>query len=80
MKKLLLAAAFGVVAVAAFAAIKIGPRNVIGMLRYDTRRTGKLQVGDRAPDVELVGLDGAPQRLSESIGARPLVLLFGSYT
>ncbi len=59
----------------------IGPRNVIGMIRYDRREQGKLRVGDRAPDVALVGLDGAtPVRIAERIGPRPLVLVFGSYT
>jgi hypothetical protein len=67
-------------AMAVFLVIRMGPRNLVGMLRYDSRRTGKLKVGDRAPDVELVGLDGGRRRLSESIGARPLVLVFGSYT
>ena len=69
-----------VLALAALVLIRVGPRNAVGMLRYDTRRTGKLKLGDRAPDVELVGLDGARKKLSESIGARPLVLVFGSYT
>ena len=35
-----------------------GPRNLIGMLRYDQRREGDLKVGDRAPDVTLLALDG----------------------
>lgn len=80
MKKVPLALVLAVAAFAGFVALRIGPRNVLGMLRYDHRRAGKWNVGDRAPDVELVGLDGAPRRLSESIGARPLVLVFGSYT
>jgi hypothetical protein len=59
----------------------LGPRNVIGMIRYDKREEGKLRVGDRAPDVALVGLDGATRtRISERVGSRPLVLVFGSYT
>ena len=37
--------------------------------------------GDRAPDVQLVSLDGQTKfLLSERIGKRPLVLVFGSYT
>ena len=72
----------GVVLVAAIAAIvKIGPRNIIGMLRYDQRREGTLKVGDKAPDVLLARADGAGEaRLSEWIGAKPLVLVFGSFT
>ena len=59
----------------------MGPRNVIGMLRYDQRREGDLQVGSRAPDVSLVALDGrTPVRIGDSIGAQPLVIVFGSYT
>jgi len=59
----------------------IGPRNLIGMWRYDKRREGSLQIGDQAPDVALVGLDGATEvRLRDHIGAKPLVLIFGSYT
>jgi len=63
------------------AAWKIGPRNFIGMMRYDQRQEGSLKVGDRVPDVSLVSLDGkTPVRLADRIGARPLVLVFGSYT
>jgi hypothetical protein len=61
--------------------VVIGPRNVIGMIRYDKREEGKLKVGDTAPDVALVGLDGVSRvRISQRIGPRPLVLVFGSYT
>jgi len=58
-----------------------GPKNLIGMLRYDQRKEGTLKVGDRAPDVSLLALDGVtPVRLSASIGDKPLVLVFGSFT
>ena len=58
-----------------------GPRNLIGMIRYDQRQEGKLKVGDRAPDVTVVSLDGkTPVRLSSSIGGKPTVLVFGSFT
>lgn len=60
---------------------RIGPRNLIGMMRYDQRREGDLKVGDRAPDVLLHSLDGQSQA---SILARdqsqPLVVVFGSFT
>jgi hypothetical protein len=71
------------IAFAALASWKMGgPRNVWGFLRYGTQRTeGRLKVGDRAPDATLVSLDGStPVRLSERIGGKPLVLVFGSYT
>ena len=65
----------------AFFVVKMGPRNVIGMLRYDQRQEGALKVGDPAPDVSLIALDGATEvRLRDRIGAKPLVLVFGSYT
>ena len=58
-----------------------GPRNVIGMLRYDQRQEGSLKVGDRAPDVAMLALDGkTPVRLSASFGGKPTVLIFGSFT
>jgi hypothetical protein len=60
---------------------RIGPKNVIGMIRYDERKEGALQPGDAAPDVALVSLDGkTPVRVSEKVGGKPLVLVFGSYT
>lgn len=82
-KKLFLAAAIlGGLAVIAGAAMvfMIGPRNVIGMLRYDSRAEGRFKVGDHAPDVELVSLDGRRVRLAENFGAKPTVLIFGSFT
>jgi hypothetical protein len=68
-------------ALGAFTYMVGGPRNLIGMLRYDQREEGKLQVGDRAPDVGLIALDGTtPVKLSEHLGGRPTVLIFGSFT
>ena len=59
----------------------IGPRNVVGMLRYDTRAEGSLRVGHPAPDVVLTALDGTtPVHLKDRIGAKPLVVIFGSFT
>jgi hypothetical protein len=44
-------------------------------------RAGTLQVGDAAPDFELPSVDGSGHfRLSTQRGARPVVLIFGSYT
>lgn len=58
-----------------------GPRNLIGMLRYDQRQEGTLKVGDRAPDVTLFALDGTtPVKLSSELGGKPTVLVFGSFT
>ncbi len=59
----------------------IGPRNIIGLMFYDQRREGRLVVGDAAPDVALISIDGSPDiRLASLMGARPLVLVFGSFT
>src|SRR5262245_10027390 len=70
-----------VIGVATCALATIGPRNLWGMLRYDTREEGALKVGDRAPDVALLALDGRTRvRLGERMGGRPVVLVFGSYT
>ena len=80
VRRVLLAIAALLLLVAAFFVWHIGPRNIIGILRYDQRREGTLRVGDRAPDVELETLEGAPERLSASFGERPLVLVFGSFT
>ncbi len=81
-KKVLL----GVLAAAAVAAVAlvwmIGPRDLYGFVRYGTqRREGDISVGQSAPDVSLLSLDGRTRvRLSDSIGGKPLVLVFGSYT
>ena len=81
LKKLLIAVGLLVVAVVAYGVISFGPRNVIGMLRYDQRREGDLKVGDLAPDAALLALDGStPVRLKDSVGGKPLVLVFGSFT
>ena len=69
------------VATAAIVVARIGPGNIVGMLRYDQRQEGKLHVGDRPPDVDLLALDGkTPVRLSQHLGGRPSVLIFGSFT
>lgn len=82
-KKMLWAGAIlGIALIAAggWMVYRIGPRNVIGMLRYDQREEGDLKVGDPAPDVVLAGLDGGDVRLRDRIGGKPVVLIFGSYT
>lgn len=59
-----------------------GPSNLIG--RYTHRgqvRDGALDLGDRAPAVTVVDLEStAGGSLSDWVGIRPLVLIFGSYT
>jgi hypothetical protein len=81
VKRVLVVVALLLVGAGAFVVYSIGPRNVIGMLRYDQREEGRLRVGDAAPDVELVALDGVSTvRLHDAARQRPLVLVFGSYT
>lgn len=80
-KRILGGLGLGLVVIGLVVGAKIGPRNVIGMLRYDTRRDGSLQVGDAAPAIELLGLDGTTRvTLSQRLHGRPLVLIFGSFT
>jgi len=71
----------GVVLLAAGVIVaKIGPRNVIGMIRYDQRRDGDLKVGDRAPEALLVSLDGRRDTPLLAARTKPLILVFGSFT
>jgi peroxiredoxin len=53
------------------------------MVRYALpyMHRGNLKVGDNAPDVRLVSLDGTTRfQLREHMVGRPLVLVFGSFT
>jgi len=80
-----LAIFLGVLAVA-FAGLSFmagSPKDVYGMVRYALphMHRGKLKVGADAPDVRLLALDGSSHfHLRERTGARPLVVIFGSYT
>jgi len=59
------------------------PKNVYGLVRYalPNMHRGDLRVGDRARDAKLYALDGVTTfHLRDRIGAKPLVLIFGSYT
>ena len=60
-----------------------GPKDAYGMVRYALphMHRGTLKVGSDAPDARLVALDGTSHfHLREKTGARPLVLVFGSFT
>jgi hypothetical protein len=60
-----------------------GPKDALQMARFALphMRLGNLKVGDRAPDVRLVALDGTTRfHLRERVSGRPLVLIFGSFT
>jgi hypothetical protein len=59
------------------------PKDAYGMVRYALphMHRGKLKVGDDAPDAKLVALDGSDHfHIRERTGAKPLVLVFGSFT
>ncbi len=74
----LLLAAFGVLCYMAGS-----PQDVYGMVRYALphMHRGTLKIGSDAPDVRLLALDGSSYfHLRERLGARPLVLVFGSFT
>jgi len=52
-----------------------------GQRAGDLRTTGKLRVGDPAPDFKLKTKDGSREvQLSSFKGKGPVVLVFGSYT
>lgn len=80
--KILLSSAALLFLIGVSAFFYIGPRNVIGVLTYGRQaRDGNLGVGDMAPTVTLVALDGTSRRsLEEWVGVQPLVLVFGSFT
>lgn len=59
------------------------PKDAIGMVRFALphMHLGNLKVGDAAPDVRLVALDGTTRfHLHERTSGRPMVLIFGSFT
>ena len=80
-KKIGLGVGVLVVAAGGYVVAQIGPRNIIGILRYDKRRDGDWNVGQRAPDVALAELEGDGKRhLLAKLAGRPLILIFGSFT
>ena len=80
------AGVFCVLLVAAFAMLSYmagSPKDAYGMVRYALphMHRGTLRVGSDAPDARLVALDGTSRfHIREKTGARPLVLVFGSFT
>ena len=59
----------------------VNQREVIAGSLARHRHADSLQVGDAAPSLPLTRLaDGSVVRLTELAGARPLMLIFGSYT
>lgn len=72
--------------VGAFVGLSImagSPKDAYGMVRYALphMHRGNLKIGDDAPDARLVALNGNDHfHIRERTGARPLVVIFGSYT
>ncbi len=61
--------------------IVMGPRNFWGILRWDQRQEGTVNLGASAPDFLLTALDGTTKvKLLAAAGTRPIFLIFGSYT
>ena len=62
--------------------VVLGPRNLLGLVRYGHTREGALKVGEPAPDVELIALGGGPRmRLRDAARpGQPLIVVFGSFT
>ena len=48
--------------------------------QYNVTSDGLLQVGDRAPDLELQQIEGGSSHISDYYRDKPLLLTFGSYT
>lgn len=56
-------------------------RNIWGILRWDQRSRGEVREGQKAVDLELTTPDGTKKEsLLKQAGAKPLVLIFGSFT
>jgi hypothetical protein len=81
-----LGAIFGILLAAAFAGLSYmagSPKDAYGMVRYALphMHRGTLKVGSDAPDARVVALDGVSRfHIRERTQARPLVLVFGSFT
>ncbi len=76
----------GALVVIAFIVLSVmagGPRDALYMVRYALphMHRGNLKVGDSAPDARLLALNGTDRfHIRERTGAKPLVLIFGSFT
>lgn len=77
---------FGILLVVAFTVLSFmagSPKDAVYMVRYALpyMHRGNLKVGDTAPDARLLALDGLQHfHIRERTGARPLIIIFGSYT
>ena len=76
----------GALLVIAFVALSVmagGPKDALYMVRYALphMHRGNLKIGDSAPDARIYALDGTETfHIRERTGAKPLVVIFGSFT
>jgi hypothetical protein len=76
----------GALLVIAFIVLSVmagGPKDAIYMVRYALphMHRGNLKVGDAAPDARVYSLNGTDTfHIRERTGAKPLVVVFGSFT
>jgi hypothetical protein len=88
VKKLLLwvGVALAALLVISFVALSVlagGPKDALYMVRYALphMHRGNLKIGDSAPDARIYALNGAETfHIRERTGAKPLVIVFGSFT
>jgi hypothetical protein len=76
----------GALLVIAFVVLSVmagGPKDAVYMVRYALphMHRGNLKVGDAAPDARVYALNGSDTfHIRERTGAKPLVVVFGSFT
>jgi hypothetical protein len=76
----------GALLVTVFVALSVmagGPKDALYMVRYALphMHRGNLKIGDTAPDARIFALNGNNTfHIRERTGAKPLVVVFGSFT
>jgi hypothetical protein len=76
-------AALLVIAFVVLSVMAGGPKDAVYMVRYALphMHRGNLKVGDAAPDARIFALNGSETfHIRERTGAKPLVIVFGSFT
>ena len=76
-------AALLVISFVALSVLAGGPKDALYMVRYALphMHRGNLKIGDSAPDARIYALNGAETfHIRERTGAKPLVIIFGSFT
>ena len=76
-------AALLIIAFIALSVMAGGPKDALYMVRYALphMHRGNLKIGDTAPDARVFALNGTETfHIRERTGAKPLVIIFGSFT